>query len=70
MVYKKKCLKEEVDHEDVFGDSWEDLKDERLSYLKIDVLSLAFLYARYAMNMSKITRFGMEDFLSLSSLKS
>ena len=34
----------------------------------MDVLSLAFIYARYSMNMEQITGFGMKNCLSLPSL--
>ena len=34
----------------------------------MDILSLAFIYARYSLNMSSITGFGMKDCLSLHSL--
>ena len=34
----------------------------------MDILSLAFIYARYSMNMSSITGFGMKDCLSPPSL--
>ena len=45
-----------------------DKMGEWLPYLKMDVLSLAFIYARYSMNMNSLTGFGMKNCLSLPSL--
>ena len=39
-----------------------------LPYLKNDVLSTAFIYARYAKGMEELTRFGLKKSLTLPSL--
>ena len=43
-----------MNHTEIYEDTWEDKKDEWLPYLKMDVLSLAFIYSRYTMNMEFI----------------
>ena len=53
-----------MNHTEIYEDTWEDKRDEWLPYLKMDVLSLAFIYARYTMNMEQITNFGMKNCLS------
>ena len=46
----------------------EEKENERLPYLKNDVLSTAFTHARYAKSMEKLTGFGMKNSLTLPSL--
>ena len=41
-----------MDQEEKIKDSWKNLRDEWLPYLKNDVLSLAFAHARYTKNIS------------------
>ena len=65
---QKELLKQEMNHTEIYEDTWMDKKDEWLPYLKMDVLSLAFIYARYSMNMDSLTGFGMKNCLSLPSL--
>ena len=65
---QKELLKQEMNHTEIYEDTWEDKRDEWLPYLKMDVLSLAFIYARYTMNMDSLTEFGMKNCLSLPSL--
>ena len=43
-------------------------KNEWLPYLKNDVLSTAFSYARYSKRMQALTGFGMKNNLTLPSL--
>ena len=47
--------KKELDHEEIFYSTSEDLRDEWGPYLSNDVLSLAFSWARYTMEMPRIT---------------
>ena len=60
-------MKQETDHNEIYEDTWESKRSEWEPYLKMDILSLAFIYARYSMNMSSIAGFGMKDCLSLPS---
>ena len=39
-------LKQELEHDEIY-DTWEDKENEWLPYLKNDVFSTAFFYARY-----------------------
>ena len=56
-----------MDHNEIYEGTWESKRSEWEPYLKMDILSLAFIYSRYSMNMSSITGFGMKDCLSLPS---
>ena len=38
-------LKQELEHDEIFEDNWEEKENEWLTYLKNDVLSTAFSYA-------------------------
>ena len=61
-------LKQELEHDEIFEDNWEEKENEWLPYLKNDVLSTAFSYARYSKGMEELTRFGMKNSLTLPSL--
>ena len=61
-------LKQELEHDGTFGNIWEEKQNERLPYLKNDVLSTAFSFARYAKGMEESTGFGMKNSLTLRSL--
>ena len=61
-------LKQEVEHDEIFEDTWEEKENEWLPYLKNDVLSTAFSYARYSKGMEELTGFGMKNCLTLPSL--
>ena len=65
---QKELLKTEMNHDEVYTDTWKDRKDEWLDYVKNDVLCTAFCYARYSKAMEEITGFGMKDCLSLPGL--
>ena len=65
---QKELLKTEMNHDEVYPDTWKDKKDEWLDYVKNDVLCTAFSYARYSKAMKEITGFGMKDCLSLPGL--
>ena len=47
IIYKLQpsLLKQQMDHDEIYEDTWEDKENEWLPYLKNDVLSTAFSYA-------------------------
>ena len=57
-------LKQELEHDELFEDTWEKKENEWLPYLKNDVLSTAFSYARYSKGMKELTGFGMKNSLT------
>ena len=57
-----------MDEDEIYEDTWEDKVHEWLPYLKNDVLSNAFSYARYAKDMEELAGFGMENSLTLPCL--
>ena len=61
--YKKQSclLKQELEHDEFYDETWEDKENERLLYIKNDVLSTAFSDARYAKGMEELTGFGMKN---------
>ena len=61
-------LKQELEHDENFEDNWEEKENEWLPYLKNDVLSTAFSYARCSKRMEELTGFGMKNSLTLPSL--
>ena len=61
-------LKQELEHDEIFEDNWEEKENEWLPYLKNDVLSTAFSYARYSKRMEELTGLGMKNSLTLPSL--
>ena len=65
---QKSLLRKELEHDEIYEDTWEATEDEWLPYVKKDVLSTAFCYARYTMGMEEITGFGMKNSLTLLSL--
>ena len=69
-IYKlqKQLLKTEMNHDEVYSDTWKDKKSEWLIYVKNDVLCTAFSYARYIKAMEELTGFSMKDCLSLPRL--
>ena len=62
---QKELIKTEINHNEVYSDTWKDKKSEWLPYVKNDVLCTAFSYARYIKAMEEITGFSMKDCLSL-----
>ena len=60
-------LKKELEHVEIYEDTWETRENEWLPYVKNDVLSTAFCYARYTMDMEQLTGFGMKNSLTLPS---
>ena len=61
-------LIKELEHDEIYEDTWEEKENEWLPYVKNDVLSTAFCYVRYMMGMEKLTGFGMKNSLTLPSL--
>ena len=61
-------LKQELENDETYEDNWEEKENEWLPYLKNDVSSTAFSYARYAKSMEEVTKFGMENIPTLPSL--
>ena len=61
-------LKQELEHDEIYEDNWEEKENEWLPYLKNDVLSTAFSYARYSKGMEELTGFGIKNSLTLPSL--
>ena len=61
-------LKQELEHDEIFEENWEEKENQRLPYLKNDVLSTAFSYARYSKGIEELTGFGMKNSLTLPSL--
>ena len=67
---QESLLKKELEHDEINEDTWEAKKNEWLPYVKNDVSSTAFCYARYTMGMEELTEFGMKNSLNLPSLAS
>ena len=65
---QKSLLKQELEHDKIYEDTWEEKENEWLPYVKNDVLSTAFCYARYTMGMEELTEFGVKNSLTLPSL--
>ena len=56
------CLhKQQLKHDEIYEDNWEEKENESLPCLKNDVLSTAFSYARYTTAMEEVTGFGMKN---------
>ena len=60
-------LKQEMEHDEIYEDTWEGKENEWLTYVKNDALSTAFCYAKYTMGMEELTNFGMKNSLTLRS---
>ena len=56
-----------MEHNENFEDTWEAKEIEWLSYVKNDVLSTAFCYARNTIVMENLIRFGMKNSITLPS---
>ena len=65
---QESLLKKELEHDEIYEDTWEVREKEWLPFVKNDVLSTAFFYARYTMGMEELTGFGMKNSLTLPSL--
>ena len=65
---QESLLKKELEHDEIYEDTWEARENEWIPYVKNDVLSTAFCYARYTIGMEELTEFGMKNSLTLPSL--
>ena len=65
---QESLLKKELEHDEFYEDTWEARENEWLPYVKNDVLSTAFCYAKYTMGTEELTGFGMKNSLTLPSL--
>ena len=54
-------MKKGTKHDETFEDTWEGRENEWLPYVKNDVLSTAFCYARCTMGLEGLTGFGMKN---------
>ena len=54
-------LKGGIEHSVIKKDNFADLKHIRKPYLKLDVLYLAFIYARHSMEMQRLSGFEIKD---------
>ena len=61
-------LKGEIEHSAINKNNFVALKLIWEPYLKLDVLCLAFIYARHSMEMQKMSGFGIKDCLTEASL--
>ena len=61
-------LKKELEHDEIYEETWEEKENELLLYVKNDVLSTAFCYARHTMGMEELKIFGMKNTSILPSL--
>ena len=59
---------EKKNHDEVSEDTWKNLSDEWLDYVKSDVFCTNFGYARHSKGTEKITEFAMEKCLTLPLL--
>ena len=57
-------LKGEIEHSVNNKNNFADLRRIWEPYLKLDVLCLAFIYARHSMEMQKMSGFGIKDCLT------
>ena len=57
-----------MDRDEIYEDTWEDKKNEWLPFLKHNVLSTAFAYARYTKGMEEIKILGMKNSLNLQNV--
>ena len=60
--------KGEINHSEITKHNYNELRDVWEPYLKSDVLCLAFVYARHAMVMQKMTRRGIKESLRETSV--
>ena len=61
-------LEAEIEHSVIYKNNFNALKHIWEPYLKLDVLCLAFIYARHSMEMPKMSSFGIKDCLAEASL--
>ena len=61
-------LKQEMEHHEIFEDTWEARENEWSPYVKNDVLSTAFCYGSYIMGMEELTNCSKKNSLTLPAL--
>ena len=61
-------VKGEIEHSVINKSNFTELRHVWEPYLKLDVLCLAFIYARHSMEMQKMSGFGIKDCLTEASL--
>ena len=61
-------LKQELEQDEIYDETWKAREHEWLPYVKNDLLSTAFCYARYTIGMGKLTVYGLKNSLILPSL--
>ena len=61
-------LKGEIEHSGIKRSNFAELRHIWEPYFKLDVLCLAFIYARHSMEMQNLSGFGIEDCLTQASL--
>ena len=66
--FQNALLKDFRDHSSIEKDTWKSYKYLLDPYLRLDVLSKAFLYGRYSDKIYDIGKFGMKNCLTLTSL--
>ena len=57
----KSLWKTKMNHDDIDGRNYKDKKDIWLPYVKTDVLSTSYCYARYSKATQEITGFSKKD---------
>ena len=65
---QQSLLTQEMDHDEIYENTWEDEENEWLPYLKNDVLKTALSYAKYSKGMEEIIELGMKNSLTLPCL--
>ena len=65
---QESLLEQVLEHDEIYEENWEEKENEWLPYLKNDVLSTAFSYARSSKGMEELTGFVMKNRLTLTSL--
>ena len=65
---QKELLKTEMNHDEVYSDTWKDKKSGGLPYVENDVICTSSSYASYIKAMEELTGFSMKDCLSLPGL--
>ena len=67
-ILQECLLKQELEHDEILEDNWEEKENDWIPYLKNGVIPTAFFYARYTKGIEELTGFGMKNFLTLPSL--
>ena len=65
--FQEELLKNEMDHDEAFEDSWMNIRDEGTDFVGKDVFCTGFGYARFSKGMEEKTGVGMKSSLTLTS---